>query len=151
MSDDQDRERRHNHMDSGDGRGGPLAEEGEEGMFTSQRLADLDKIAEEWIGSNLARWEWYERMKARRRKLMALAKERESELDSDLEELKRLFMEFDALIGTSMLDEEMRVTAAGWSVVGVVCLGYVVVGYWLFEWVVHTVMGAWGGWSSSSF
>lgn len=120
-------------------------------MLTTQRLAELDEIAEEWIGTNLARWEWYERVKARRRKLMAMARERDREFDEELEELKRAFMEIDAVFGTAMLDEDRKVTVAGWSVVGFVFLGYVVLGYWVFEWVVGALMGGWGGMSSSSF
>lgn len=103
---------------------------------TEATFSELDELAEEWIGANLARWEWYEHMKSRRQKMLCVVRKREQELSHEFEELRRTFMEFDALFGTSMLDERSGISPAGWGTVALVMLGYVAFGYWLFEFVV---------------
>lgn len=99
-------------------------------------MAEIDHLAEQWIGSDLGRWEWYERVKARRDRMLLVQKESDEKLGAELQELKRTFMEIDAVFGTNMMKNN-EVSAAGWSTVVLVMLLYIVIGYWAFELVVR--------------
>lgn len=105
-------------------------------------LAEIDELAEEWIGADLARWEWYERVKARRQRMISASRKNEEKIDEELQELKRTFMEIDALFGTKMLDEESEISPSGWSTVAVITLLYVCAGFWAFELVVRLLTSA---------
>lgn len=110
--------------------------------FEDETFNEMDQIAEEWIGADLCRWEWYERMKSRRNKLRVAIDKREKDIDKDLEELRRTFMEVDAVFGTKMLDDNSEVTFAGWSVIAFSMALYIVVGYSLFEFFVTMLTSA---------
>lgn len=109
--------------------------------ITGTTLAEIDKLAEEWIGANVSRWEWYERVKAKRKRMLKAGRENEEKFDNELQELKRTFMEIDALFGTGMLDESSEISAAGWSTVVIITLLYVCIGFWAFELIVRFVTG----------
>lgn len=109
--------------------------------MTGTTLAEIDTLAEEWIGANLSRWEWYERVKAKRERMLKAGRENEEKFDNELQELKRTFMEIDALLGTGMLDERSEISPAGWSTVVIITLLYVSVGFWAFELVVRFITG----------
>jgi len=102
-----------------------------------ESIQEMDELAEEWIGADLSRWEWYERMKSRRQRLLNVIEEREETLDKEFEELRRTFMEIDAVFGTKMLGKDSDVTATGWSVVALIMVLYVGLGYALFEFLVR--------------
>ncbi|PXF48673.1 hypothetical protein BWQ96_01525 [Gracilariopsis chorda] len=97
---------------------------------------ELDTLAEQWIGADLNRWEWYERMKARRGKMMTESRKTDEEMDEGYENLRQTFMEFDAVFGTKMLDDETRISPVGWSIVVITMLLYVLLGYAVVELVV---------------
>lgn len=104
--------------------------------------AELDAMADAWIRGDVSRWEWYERMKSRRKSLLNVVRQREVELDEDFEELRQTFMEFDQVFGTHMIDESSRVSNVGWAVVACIVLGYVVVGYVVVDFLVGSFTSA---------
>lgn len=104
---------------------------------TGTTIAEIDELAEEWIGADLARWEWYERVKARREKMLQAGRVNEEKFGQELQELKRTFMEIDALFGTGMLNERSEISASGWGTVTLITLLYVCAGFWAFELVVR--------------
>lgn len=106
-------------------------------QITGTTMTDIDDLAEEWIGADLARWEWYERVKARRERMLKTGRENEEKFGEELQELKRTFMEIDALFGTGMLDERSEISPSGWSTVAIITLLYVCAGFWGFELVVR--------------
>lgn len=118
----------------GSARGEPAADDDLEAA-SAVAMQEIDQLAEQWIGSNLARWEWYEHVKARRERMLRASKEKDEKFDEELQELKRTFMEIDAVFGTNMI-ENNKVSAAGWSTVVIIMLLYVILGYWAFELVV---------------
>lgn len=103
-------------------------------------LTELDQIAEEWIGADISRWEWYERMKARRQRLLTSVTHQQSEFDKEVEQLHRALMEFDAVFGTSMLSEDSKISPLAWFTMFFIMGLYVVLGYTIFELVVHLAM-----------
>lgn len=106
-------------------------------------LAALDALAEEWIGGSIARWEWYERLKARRERLRARTAARRAEVDGQMGELRGVLMQVDALLGVGLVDEKAeRVTVAGWAAVAVVGLANLVVAYACLELANGAVMAA---------
>lgn len=112
---------------------------------TENAFEELDHLAEDWIGNNLGRWEWYERTKARRAKMMSSLRKQERQLDDDYDELRRTFMDFDALFGTGMLDEEGSVSNMGWTMIGSIMVLYVGLGYWILESIAKVSMDAYAG------
>ena len=103
-------------------------------------LTELDQMAEEWIGADISRWEWYERMKARRQRLLRSVINEQSEFDKEVEQLHRALMEFDAVFGTKMLSEDSKITPFAWFTMFFVMGLYVVLGYTIFELAVHLCM-----------
>lgn len=101
--------------------------------------AEVDNFAEQWIRSDLARWEWYERFKARRQKLSQTVEKNDAQLEEDLEQMRRSFMEIDAIFGTSMLDHESNISPVGWSVVVAIMALYVSIGYGVVHYLVYFV------------
>lgn len=91
-------------------------------------MVALDALAEEWIGGSIARWEWYERLKARRERLRTRVATQQELFDGQLAELKGVLLQLDAFFGLGLVDEATdRVTAVGWAVVaGVGCANFVV-------------------------
>lgn len=98
---------------------------------------ELDTLAEQWIGADLNRWEWYERMKARREKMMTESRKTDEEMDEGYENLRQTFMEFDAIFGTKLLDNETRISPYGWSLVVFIMFLYVFLGYVAVELLVR--------------
>lgn len=91
-------------------------------------MNEVDAMAEQWIGSNLGRWEWYERLKARRKKLEEREKRGEEAVDREMQELIRAFREIDAVMGTRFINETGKVTIVGWSIVVMIFVAYVALG-----------------------
>ncbi|CAN8071408.1 unnamed protein product [Agarophyton chilense] len=102
-------------------------------------FTELDAMAEQWIGADLSRWEWYERLKSRRQKMMVESKKTDKDMDDSYERLRDTFMEFDALFGTKFLDNETRISPVGWTIVGLIMGLYVFIGYAAVELIVKLI------------
>lgn len=104
-----------------------------------QELAEMDRVAESWIGTDLSRWEWYERLRSRRTKMLALVEKNEAQLDEDMEQLRRTFMELDAALGTKLLKDDSNISPTGWGVLFTVLALYVGIGYSIVQGIVFAV------------
>lgn len=99
----------------------------------------MDRLAEGWIGTDLARWEWYERLRSRRTKMMSMIQKNEARLDEDMEQLRRTLMELDAVLGTKMLDDESNVSPAGWLTLSAILAVYIGIGYTMVQTLVYVM------------
>lgn len=95
----------------------------------NEQLAELDTIAEAWIGSDISRWEWYERFRSRRTKMMATAHRKSAKMDEDLDHLLNSLMEIDGVLGTKLLNDDTSISPMGWTFLFALMLVYVCVGY----------------------
>lgn len=103
-------------------------------------MIKLDDFAEDWIGTDIARWEWYERMKARRSRMLKSVRKSEETLDKELGELRKSLMDMETVFGTGFLDEDSNeISALGWTTVALCFALYVAVGYALFGLVASTI------------
>lgn len=100
----------------------------------------MDQLAAQWIGTDLARWEWYERLKSRRDKMDTMLAESEARFDADVEDLRTTLMELDDVLGTNMTDEKSEITPAGWASVVLLMLAYLGIGYAIIQAVWHVVI-----------
>ena len=107
-------------------------------LVDAEQDAEIDRMAEEWIGSDLARWEWYERLKSRRAKMTRNLVRQEDNLDSEVRKLHRTLLEFDSVFGTELMEGSgTKVSPAGWTLLVAVMMMYVGVGYAAVHFVVH--------------
>lgn len=104
-----------------------------------QELAEMDRVAESWIGTDLSRWEWYERLRSRRSKMLSMVEKNEAQLDEDMEQLRRTLMELDAVLGTKFLNEDSNISPTGWGVLFTVLALYVGVGYTIVQGIVFAI------------
>lgn len=95
----------------------------------TEQLAELDTIAEAWIGSDIGRWEWYERFRGRRTKMLRQAAANTARLDDDVHQVLASLMELDATLGTKLLADDGAVSPTGWTFLFAVALIYVSVAY----------------------
>lgn len=87
-------------------------------LESREKMLELDRLAEEWIGTDINRWHWYENMKSRRNRLTKLVKSQEDSLEKDLNDLRTALTDLDSLLHLGFLDEPNgRITSAGWLVV----------------------------------
>lgn len=107
-------------------------------------IVELDHLAEEWIGSDLARWEWYERLKSRRARLLAAAARNETRLNEEFDTLRRTLMDFDSVFGTTLLDGQSNVSPTGWGVLVTIMMLYVGLGYAALHVIVSFAMSSGG-------
>lgn len=106
-------------------------------------MIELDAFAEEWIGCNISRWEWYERMKHRRQRMLDDVRKREAALNREMDELKNALMDLDTLMGLGFISgTDSKITPAGWTAVALVALCNFLIAYTAFELVSNAVMGA---------
>lgn len=111
-----------------------------EELLDAGTIAELDEAAEQWIGSDLTKWEWYERLKSRRERMTVKMTENESRMEEELQELRRTMLEVDELFGTGMIDSEANISPFGWGSLVTIMILYVGVGYALVNTIVHAVM-----------
>lgn len=97
-----------------------------------ESMIELDMLAEQWVGSDLRRWEWYERVKGRRDRLLQVQKETNDQMDEELQDMRGALQDFDDLFGTETIKDN-NVTASGWVLLGFVFMLYGFIGYWAFQ------------------
>lgn len=105
------------------------------------QFTEMDRIAESWIGSDLSRWEWYERLRSRRSKFITQAEKETVQFNEDMEQLRRSLMEIDAALGTGFLDENNHITMMGWLFLFALTSLYIAVGYAIVHGFVMAFMG----------
>lgn len=108
-----------------------------------EHMMELDALAEGWIGSSIARWEWYERIKCRRKRMLENMRDKEENVEKELAQLTDALKDLDSLLGTALVDvSSARISPLGWSVVSVVVCVNVFVIYAAFEIVTNVVNSA---------
>lgn len=96
----------------------PDDEYGDVDAETDENLAEFDRIAQEWIGSDISRWHWYENMKSRRQRLQKMVKSQEESLQHDLKDLRSALTDLDSTFDVGLLDQQSgKITPAGWFLV----------------------------------
>jgi hypothetical protein len=86
---------------------------------TREEMIELDRAAEQWIGTNVHRMYAYESLKAHRAQLQNRVKEQDKSLQEDLAQLRGGLADLDALLGTGLVDSATdEISPAGWGVVG---------------------------------
>lgn len=103
-------------------------------------MDEMDRLAESWIGTNLSRWEWYERLQSRRTKLSQQMEDDSKRFDEDLNQMRRLMMEIDEMLGTGLLDTNSNISATGWLFLTLITGVYIGIGYTIVHVLVGVVM-----------
>lgn len=111
-----------------------------------QAMSEIDMFAEQWIGSNISRWEWYERYKNRQQKIDQVNVENKRRLDEEMRLLKNTLMELEDAFGTGLLDEESNVSPLGWGLIACVISTYITLSFV----AIHAIVSAMLQVSSSS-
>lgn len=104
----------------------------------------LDQLASGWIGTSIARWEWWERIKARRERLRARTTRHERDISSQIDELRTILLQLDTLLGLGLVERDSdleRISVLGWAMVLAISFANFVVAYSAFH-VLSNVLGA---------
>lgn len=113
-----------------------------EAAETEKSFDEMDELAEEWIGANLGRWEWYERVKSRREKLWSQLRKQEDEVEREYDQLKKTLMDIDVVFGTKLTDGDATISPMGWGIIVCTMLLYIALGYAFVEIVVRIAIGS---------
>lgn len=100
----------------------------------------LDQLASGWIGTSIARWEWWELIKSRRERLRTHAKRHEQELSTQLDDLRTVLMQLDTLLGVGLVERDSeRISVMGWAMVLAASCANFILAYSAFELVSNTL------------
>lgn len=77
--------------------------------------AEMDELAETWIGSDISRWEWHERLKSRRDIFKTTMVENEVNLEEEWQEVRHAFLVLDDMFDTSFLEEDSSISPMDWG------------------------------------
>lgn len=96
---------------------------------SQQPMSEIDMFAEQWIGSNISRWEWYERYKSRQQKIDQVNLDNKRRLDEEMRLLKNTLMELEDAFCVGLLDEKSNVSPLGWGLIACIMSSYIACSY----------------------
>lgn len=102
--------------------------------------SEMDIFAEQWIGTDISRWEWYERYKNRQEKIDKINVENKRRLDEEMTLLKNTLMELEDAFGARLLDEKSNVSPLGWGIIALIMSSYIAFSYVVIHALVSGVL-----------
>lgn len=123
------------------------AQDGKKGVGMSasvnkaaQPTDETELFVEQWIGTSISRWEWYERFKCRQQRITAATLDKQRRFDEDMVSLKQSLMELQDVFGPGLVDDQSNISPLGWGITACIMSTAVAFGYATVHAVVDAIM-----------
>lgn len=107
---------------------------------SNRQLDDVEILEQRWIGSNISRWETYERIKQNRQQLEDIASENQQRFAEDMMLLKQNLRNLEGSLGPGLLDDQSNISLLGWSVIMLIVSPYILIGYSIVRALVNAIV-----------